>query len=253
MSKTKWLTAGLMLTFVLAIPVSAAQMRVQNAKAEEAVVATDATEDVTEKTSEYVKSRIEEMKEMKAAAKVTATEAVVERVRARVEAMIQRAVQRYEKVQTQVRTAEGLTSEEKTAIEAKVTAQIEAMNTLRIQVQAADTAEELKNVMTQVKTRFKFSLGLMRQTVSGVFEDRLNVVLTKLTDVYTRLSEKVALLPVGDGKTELSALLAEAQASLSEAKVNIDADDLTSAKEDLLAARDNLHLVAEALTNDTAE
>lgn len=247
MSKIKYLTLLLALTFVLAIPVSAAQIRVQNAKAEEA--STTVSTDATEKTSDYVKARIQELKDAKDTAKAELSATLMANIQTRVEAMIQNAVRRYERVQTQIQNAEGLTDAEKAELQTKVTAQIEAMNTLRTQVQAATTTTELKNVMTQVKTRFKLSLGLMRQAVSGVFEDRLNTALTKLTDVYTRLDEKVTALPDGDEKTELSALLAEAQSLLSEAKVNIDGGELETAKENLMDARDNLHEVAEALQN----
>lgn len=233
MSKKKLLLAILALAFVFAVPVYAAQTKNQNANAR---AAEQAEAPVYNGVAGYVRNELESMGTKSASEKEAATEAILERLRERVEAMVQNAIRRYEQVQTQVKNAEGLTDAEKEAVQARIMTQIQAMNTIRTQLREADTVQEMKQVMAQVKTRFKFSLGEVRQAVKGVFKARLEKILTNLTTVYGKLETKVSALSDGDTKTELEALLAEAQASLTSAKTNIEAGELEAAKADLVNA-----------------
>jgi hypothetical protein len=246
MSKLKYILPVLVLALFLAVPVGAARVRSQTGTGE--VIGEDGqVGEVVESTKEYIQKRVEEMKAMKEADRAAAKEASLARIKTRVEAMIANAVRRYERVLTQVEKAEGLSEVEKAAVSEKISAQIDAMNTLQGQVAEATTVEELKSIMVQVKSKFKFSLGLVRQAISGVYEDRLGNVAEKLVNVYTKLFEKVSALSDGEEKEELSALLAETQTLLTEAEANIEAGEFVVAKDNLVKAHENLQDVAEGV------
>jgi hypothetical protein len=249
MRQIKWWILPVVAAFAIILPVGAAQVRSQNVGTDTVIGEDGQVNEVTERTGDYVRNKIEEMKALQEAQKAAAKEEVLEKVRKRVVAMIENAVRRYEKVQTQVTNAEGLTEEEKTGIQEKITAQLEVMTNLKATVEEAETVAELKEAMTQVKSRFKLSLGLVRQAVSGVYGDRLDNILTKISGVYDKLNTKVEALADGEEKTELQALLSEAQVSLSGAKTYIDANDFIKAKGNLTNAHENLTEVADSLRN----
>lgn len=240
MSKKKYILLSAVLTLLFVAPAYAAQTQKPSTRAEEARVA-------AESVGEYVQSRVQEMKQMRDAEKAAATEKVLERVRDKVRAMIENAVRRYERVEIQVENAKGLTTEEKSEMAEKISAQIEAMNTLKAEVQEAETVTELREVMSQVRSRFKLSLGLVRQAVSGVYEDRLEKVSARLGSVYENLTEKVDELDEGEEKQGLQSILAEAQVALADAEANIAEKEFVLAKQNLTTAHENLKKVAEGL------
>jgi hypothetical protein len=122
------------------------------------------------------------------------------------------------------------------------------MNELKTQVQAAVTVEEVKAVMVQVKTRFKYSLGLVRQEIKGVHTDKLNEIVGKLTSLHEKLTAKVSAMADGEEKTSLDLLLSKAESFIANAKAKITAGNLEDAKEDLESAKETLKEVASKLT-----
>jgi hypothetical protein len=184
-------------------------------------------------TGEYVQTHVKELKEAKEEDK---------------EDIRKDAIKKYEKVKEKVGEAENITEEKKTEILAKIDAQIASMNELKTQVQAAVTVEEVKAVMIQVKTRFKYSLGLVRQEIKGVHADKLNEIVGKLTNLHEKLTVKVAAMTAGEEKTSLELLLSKGESFIVNAKAKITSGDLEDAKEDLESAKETLKEVASKLT-----
>ncbi|MDD3481127.1 MAG: hypothetical protein PHW75_02810 [Patescibacteria group bacterium] len=224
--------------------VNAQQVRNQVVEVEEE------TEDETDTTGTEVKTRVRVSEEdSNASDNATKTrEEAIERIKEKAENAIANAVRRYERVKTQVQNC-NLTDEEKTQIVEKIDTQITAMNTLTNQVQVAQTADEVKNVMTQLKTRFKFSLGVVRQAVKGVYEDRLTNVSEKINAVYEKIEARVTALPEGDEKDDLVSLLSEAKILIESADAKLAASDLVGAKEDYVDAHAVLHEIVELLNS----
>jgi hypothetical protein len=159
---------------------------------------------------EYVENRVKELKEAKDEDKDEIRKDVLTKVKERANKAIANAIKKYEKVKEKVREAENITEDKKTEIIAKIDAQIASMNELKTQVQAAVTVEEVKAVMVQVKTRFKYSLGLVRQEIKGVHTDKLNEIVGKLTSLHEKLTAKVSAMADGEEKTSLDILLSKA-------------------------------------------
>ncbi len=205
-------------------------------------------DDEVESTGEYVKKRNREMENSTDTEKEKKRAEIAERVQEKSMHAMQNAIKRYERVKTQVQNS-NLSETEKADIVAKLDTQISSMNALKIQIENAKTYDEVKNIMTQLKTRFKYSLGVVRQSIKGVFEDRLENILEKITTVYTRTSEKVDALPKSETKDDLSASLSQIQDLLVSAKTNIENNNPTQTKKDLTDARELLVNVVKSLKN----
>lgn len=225
--------------------VSAQQVRNQAVEVEEDA---DTSDDTVTGTEEKNRVRVSEDDSNASENAVKSREEATLRIKEKVENAIANAVRRYERVKTQVQNC-NLTDEEKTAILEKVEAQITAMNTLENQVKVAETAEEVKNVMTQLRTRFKYSLGVVRQAVKGVYEDRLTNVSEKINSVYEKIEARVEALPDGGEKDDLTALLSEAKVLIDSADAKLAEGDLVGAKEDYIDAHAVLHEIVETLNS----
>jgi len=170
----------------------------------------------------------------------------IERIAQKALHAIDSAIRRYERVRLQVEKS-SLKEGQKEQVLATVEAQIQSMNTLRNQVKIAETAEEVKNVMTQLQTKFRYSLGLVRQAVKGVYEDRLENISEKINLVYEKIASKVSELSESDSKDELMALLAEARILIDSADAKLESGDLEGAASDYQSAHSTLHEIVVIL------
>ncbi len=204
---------------------------------------------VVESTGEYIKNRVRTLEnETEEGEKTRIREEVVARVKNKAELAIQAAVNRYNKVKNQVQNS-NLTDEEKAAVGATIDAQVQALNTLKNEVQVAKSVEEVKNVMTKLKTRFKYSLGLVRQSIKGVYEDRLSNIAEKIQIPYEKILKQVELLSDSDEKDNLLTELSTANSLIVSAQSKIESGELDLAKADLISARAILVSAVTSLKN----
>lgn len=203
----------------------------------------DGVEEVEEETiGSYVREKIKNLKNENAATRVKVKAEITIRVRERLEKMIQNAVQRYEKVKTQVENSD-LTEEEKDVILGQLDEQIAKLNLLATEVEGVTDVAELKAALQKVRTGYKASLGLVRQSIKGVYEDRLTKISEQIEIPYTKLSERVEALEEGDLKVELTQQLAEARGYIDSAMESMESGNLFEAKEYLVSAKEALKQV----------
>jgi hypothetical protein len=103
--------------------------------------------------------------------------------------------------------------------------------------------------MTKLKTRFKYSLGLVRQSIKGVYEDRLSNIAEKIQIPYEKILKQVELLSDSDEKDNLLTELSTANSLIVSAQSKIESGELDLAKADLISARAILVSVVTSLKN----
>ena len=199
----------------------------------------EVVEDEEQSIGDYVREKTKNINSENAAKRVQIKAEVTMRVRERLQFMIQNAVKRYERVITQIRNS-NLEEDEKEKAIAQIEVQIEKLNLLSEELEEVTDVSQLKAALQKVRTGYKASLGLVRQSIKGVYEDRLTKVVERLEDAHKKLSEQVMTLEENESKEELTLKLDEAQEKINMAKENIEANDLFVAKEYLSEAREIL-------------
>jgi hypothetical protein len=226
---------------VLAVPATERANRVTTQESTEETV--DGVDEVEEESiGSYVREKVKNLKNENAATRVQVKAEITIKVRERLEKMIQNAVQRYEKVKTQVENSD-LTEEEKDVILGQLDEQIAKLNLLAAEVEGVTDVAELKAALQKVRTGYKASLGLVRQSIKGVYEDRLTKISEQIEVPYTKISERVETLEEGDLKEELRQQLAEARGYIDSAMESMEAGNLFEAKEYLVSAKEALKQV----------
>jgi chemotaxis regulatin CheY-phosphate phosphatase CheZ len=200
----------------------------------------------SENMSSYVRTQAQEMKKLNEEKKVQKRAEVTARVKERLQFVVQNAIKRYERVITQVNNS-NIDEEKKPEIISQIEAQIEKLNALLVELENVNDITELKNVMKQVRASHSASLGLVRQSISGVYEDRLNKVVEKMNIAVERVSGRVEAMEDGERKDYLKTQVAEAQELIGESLTSIESGNLMEAKENLLAARIILIQIVEEL------
>lgn len=194
----------------------------------------------------YLKNKGQEMKLQNEQKKDQVRAEVTERVKERLQFVIQNAVNRYERVKAQVNNS-NLTEEEKLEINNQIDAQIEKLDVLLAELDQIEDIAELKSVMKQVRSGFKISLGVVRQSVKGVYENRLTDVVERINVAFGRVSERVESLEEGDRKELLRERIAVVQELINEAVASIESGNLMEAQENLVLARTELREIIEEI------
>lgn len=201
-----------------------------------------------QKIGDYVKERTKNIKEKDAAERAKIRAEVTLKIQERLKAVIEKAIKRYEKVKIQIQNS-NLSEEEKNKVTVQLDEQIVKLNLLLVEVDGIENVNELRTTIKRVRADFKVSLGLVRQSIKGVLEDRLNEIVEKLERAHTRSSEVVAGLPEGAQKEELKILLKEAETQIEVAKNYINMGSFFEARESLGLARESLSEVALSIND----
>lgn len=226
---------------VLAVPANERANRVTTQESTEETV--DGVGEAKEESiGDFVRGKTKNLKNEDAATRVKVKAEITVRVRERLEKMIQNAVQRYEKVKTQV-TNSDLTEEEKDVILGQLDKQIAKLNILATEVGDVTDVAELKASLQKVRTGYKASLGLVRQSIRGVYEDRLTKISEQIEVPYTKISERVESLEEGGLKEELRQQLVEARGYIDSAMESMESGNLFEVKEYLVSAKEALKQV----------
>jgi len=231
--KVKILSMIVLALFLVITPATLAANRGESTKTQ------DSKEKKFQSTGEYVRDRVRLMNDPDKEKKEKAQEEAIIRLKERGNHAIQMAISRYERVRIQANNS-NLTEEEKTKIEEVINAQIQSLADLRIELEATESFEETKAIIKKIRTGFKYSLGLVRQSVKGVYEDRLNNIIEKIQTSYQKISERVDSLEDSELKEALLAELSVANALIVSAQEKISAGNLVGARADLVSAREVL-------------
>lgn len=239
--KTKNTLFLALISILMLIPVFGVSATSPNDRSEKVRVQqmSEVVEDEEQSIGDYVREKTKNINSENAAKRVQIKAEVTMRVRERLQFMIQNAVKRYERVITQIRNS-NLEEDEKEKAIAQIEVQIEKLNLLSEELEEVTDVSQLKAALQKVRTGYKASLGLVRQSIKGVYEDRLTKVVERLEDAHKKLSEQVMTLEENESKEELTLKLDEAQEKINMAKENIEANDLFVAKEYLSEAREIL-------------
>jgi hypothetical protein len=205
-------------------------------------------QEVRDETSEDLKVKIKEMKETKTALKEKLKSEILEKVKTRAEKAVDKAIAKYEKTKSKVQKMPNISAENKLAIVAKIDEAIANLESLRAKIALANTSEEVKAIMAEVKTQMKSGYKVVKAAVSAIHATRLTEITAKLASVLDKLTAKVVeLKTAGKDVVEMDKLVLKAKTEISDANAKITTGDLDQAKERALAARETLREISQKI------
>lgn len=212
-----------------------------------AFAATERTVRASESTNE-IQAKVQELKTARVGMRETIKAEILEKTKKVAMKAIDRSLSRYQKVADRVSEMPNISETEKAGVRMQIAADIEKLKLLKARVEAATTVEEVRSVMTELRTTLKVSKTAVAAKVDAIHATRLQGVTTKLTTILEKLSAKVSdLKNSGKNVAELEVIEASAKSKIETARTLIAANKLPEAKESILEARKSLIELAQKI------
>lgn len=142
-----------------------------------------------------------------------------------------------------------ITASLKTDLNTKIDAAIAELNAKKAKVQAATTADEIKNLTKEIRDYFKIKRDIIKEIVDAILISRMNAHITKFEASLTTLKAKIEeMKAAGKDVSSLTPLITSAEAKLAAAKTAVGKKDVKKALDALKDAYQELRKAAAKIT-----
>jgi hypothetical protein len=142
-----------------------------------------------EKAAE-IKTRVEELKAARTEQRAELETQLIERVKLKANGEIDRIAARYDRLIALVDKLKVVSDDRKMEFETKVTNAKNELLEYKTKVEEATTVQEVRAVMTDLRTKAKGNSALVKEMVSAIHATHLDNIVAKLTAILDKLETK---------------------------------------------------------------
>lgn len=151
---------------------------------------------------------------------------------------IDRAIARIQKLIDRVNNSPVITQERKTELVSQLNAQIDTLNALKVQIEAAQNGEQLRAAVQNGRGTFASVRENIKKVVAAILASHIDKVIDKLASAAGKLSGQIDELEAsGVNVSRFEAQLAQANQLLEQAKTQNDAGNYRQARQSVQGAR----------------